>query len=98
VSRFARRTDDNHRQVVEALRKAGAWVHSTAALGGGFPDLLVCHRGRLFLLEVKDGLKPPSGRKLTPAESAFIQACPVEVHVVLSPADALRAIGLEVAA
>ena len=39
--------------------------------GDGIPDLLVGFRGQTFLLECKDGEKPPSARKLTPAEQKF---------------------------
>lgn len=44
----------------------------TSGVGNGFPDLLVGYRGRTTLLEVKDGEKPPSGRKLTEAEAYFL--------------------------
>jgi hypothetical protein len=36
-----------------------------AAVGKGVPDLLVGYQGQTFLLEVKDGQKPPSERRLT---------------------------------
>jgi hypothetical protein len=94
MSRFARRIDANQTEIVTALRCAGAWVYSTAALGGGFPDLLCYARGMFFLLEVKDGNKPPSARKLTEAEAAFVSSCPGPVHVVCSVSQALIAIGL----
>ncbi len=34
----------------------------------GIPDLLVGYQGANFLLEVKDGTKPASARKLTPCQ------------------------------
>ena len=60
------RIDDNQEGIVAALREAGATVQSTAAVGSGCPDLIVGYEGRNFLLEVKDGEKPPSRRALTP--------------------------------
>ena len=63
--RRAAKVDANQTQVVEALRAAGATVQSLAAVGQGVPDLLVGFRGQTVLLEVKDGRKPPSERRLT---------------------------------
>lgn len=67
--RRAARTDDNHAEIVGALRACGATVQSLAAIGGGVPDLLVLHRNRLMLYEVKDGAKSPSKRRLTKAQT-----------------------------
>lgn len=66
------RTDANQSRIVEALRKIGASVSITSGVGNGFPDLLVGYMGTTTLLEVKDGEKPPSDRKLTPAEAHFL--------------------------
>lgn len=64
--RRAAKIDRNQPEVVKALEKCGAIVQSLADVGNGVPDLLIAHRGRLLLLEVKDGSKPPSARRLTP--------------------------------
>lgn len=63
--RYAARVDANQTQIVSALRAAGATVQSLSAVGQGCPDLLVGHQGKNYLMEVKDGKKPPSERKLT---------------------------------
>lgn len=68
--RRAARTDANQTQIVEALRVIGATVR-VISQGDGIPDLLVGFRGKTALLEVKDGRKPPSARKLTEAEQRF---------------------------
>lgn len=91
--RRSAKVDANQEQVVSALRSAGAMVQSLAAVGKGVPDLLVAFRGNLFLLEVKDGAKPPSGQKLTDAQKTWHQAWGALVEVVNSPEAALRAIG-----
>jgi hypothetical protein len=91
--RRAAKVDANQEQVVSALRAAGAVVQSLAAVGKGVPDLLVSFRGNLFLLEVKDGSKPPSGQKLTTDQQKWHQAWGALVEVVNSPEAALRAIG-----
>jgi len=86
----AKRTDANHVEIVEALRRRGYLVQSLAAVGCGVPDLLVwC--GRWVLLEVKDGEKCPSARELTPAEKSWHKLCKIHgaaVHVVNSEAEA----------
>ena len=79
--RRAARQDANHSAIVKALRDAGCTVRDTSAVGDGFPDLVVLtptvmlgafQRGpRLLLVEVKDGSKPPSARKLTPDQERF---------------------------
>ena len=63
--RVAAKIDANQEQVVLALRAVGASVQTLAAVGKGVPDLLVGYQGKTILLEVKDGRKPPSARKLT---------------------------------
>lgn len=70
--RRAARVDANQEQVVSALRACGAYVRIVTQ-GEGLPDLLVGYRGYTLLLEVKDGRKPPSARKLTEAEAKFFE-------------------------
>ena len=88
------RTDDNQTSIVRSLRKAGCSVLSLAEIGGGCPDLLVFRRstGLLYMLEVKDGDKFPSQRKLTPHQVKFHQDWPA--HVVNNIDEALEAVGL----
>jgi len=66
----AARRDDNESEIVKALRACGAKVRIITQ-GDGIPDLLVSYNGYTILLEVKDGNKPPSARKLTEAEQKF---------------------------
>ena len=68
--RRAARIDANQDQIVSALRAAGAIVRIVTQ-GNGLPDLLVGYRGHTILIEVKDGRKAPSARKLTEAEQKF---------------------------
>jgi hypothetical protein len=69
----AAKVDANHAAVVSALRAAGASVESLAGVGKGVPDLLIGVPGtkRLALFEVKDGSKPKSAQKLTPAQELW---------------------------
>lgn len=66
----AARRDANEIAIVNALRACGAVVRYVTQ-GDGIPDLLVGYNGYTILVEVKDGSKPPSARKLSPAEEKF---------------------------
>jgi len=92
--RRAARTDSNHAEIVEALRRAGASVQSLAPVGCGCPDLLVGLRGVNTLLEVKDGSKRPSARRLTVDETRWHRAWLGQVVVVETVEQALKAVGL----
>lgn len=67
-----KRTDRNHAEIINALRKIpNLSVFSTHEVGKGFPDIVVGYKGVNYLIEIKDGNKPPSARKLTPDEVKF---------------------------
>jgi hypothetical protein len=93
MSRFARRVDANHGVIVGAFRACGCNVLSMAPLGSGAPDLLVEHRAtrRLFLVEVKDGSKPPSARELTDDQIKFHAIWNVHIVETIEQAMALVA-------
>lgn len=67
--RRAARRDANERKIIDALRACGAYVKQINDEEAF--DLLVSYRNYTLLLEVKDGDKPPSARKLTEAEQKF---------------------------
>jgi len=87
--RRAARTDRNHAEIRDCLRKMGVKVFDTSRLGGGFPDLVACHRGRVYLFEVK-----MPGCKLTPDEVEFHREYDGYVSIVYSVEDALIELGL----
>lgn len=90
---MAKRVDANQAEIVDALRRVGASVTPLHDVGGGFPDLAVGFRGVNFLLEVKDGKKAASARKLTPDERVWHTTWAGQKAVVESIDEALRAIG-----
>lgn len=92
--RRAAKIDANQQNIVAALRKAGCSVAVTSNVGDGFPDLCVGRCNQVFLLEVKDGAKPPSARRLTPDQERFHAEWRGHVAVVLCAEDALREVGL----
>jgi hypothetical protein len=93
--RRASRVDENQREIVQALRKCGASVLSLAELGKGCPDLLIAIGNRTLMLEVKDGSKPPSARKLTPDQQRFHASWQGQIAVVTSVDEALKAVGIQ---
>ena len=72
--RLRARVDENQKRIVDMFRGLGWSVAHTHTLGKGFPDLVVGFAGKNYLIEVKDGSKPPSARKLTADELAFQSA------------------------
>ena len=92
--RRAAKVDDNQGEIVAALRSAGCSVTSLASVGRGCPDLVVGRAGVTYLLEVKDGRKPPSKRRLTSDEKAWHGAWRGQVAVVESVQDAFKAVGM----
>jgi len=92
--RRAAKVDANQREVVAALRGAGATVQLLHAVGEGCPDLLVGYQGGNYLLEIKDGNKPPSAQKLTPQQEVWHRDWRGHRVIVNSPEAALGAIGL----
>ena len=86
--------DANQSQIVDALRKAGCSVTPTHRAGAGFPDLACGYRGKTFLLEVKDGSKPPSARKLTDDQVRWHGNWLGHKAVVCNVSEALAAVGI----
>ena len=87
--RRAARTDSNQRSIVSGLREQGMSVLDLSGVGKGCPDIAVGYAGSNWLFEIKDGSKPPSARRLTPAEKSFHNAWAGQVSVVTSLDDAL---------
>ena len=88
MKRFAKKTDDNQPEIVDALRKAGCVVF---VIGRPF-DLLVARDKHLCLMEVKN----PEGRnKLSESQRDDIAELwfkGVRVHIVRSAEEAIAAV------
>lgn len=87
------KVDTNQKQIVASLRRVGASVTMLHTLGKGVPDILCGFRGHNYLLEIKDGSKIPSKRKLTPDEKYWHMVWMGQVAVVENADEALRTIG-----
>jgi hypothetical protein len=93
--RRAAKTDENQAEIVAALRLVGCSVLPLHAVGKGCPDLLVTDTAKAtFLMEVKDGNKPPSRRTLTPDQVAFHAAWRGRIVVVCNVREAMEAVGI----
>ncbi len=86
--RRAARRDANEQDIIKAMREAGAYVK--VINDEGLFDLLVSYRGETLLIEVKDGAKPPSARRLTDAEQKFHDEWPRDnLYIVNSVEEAI---------
>ena len=84
---YAKRTDANQAEIVDALRKVGAWVYVAHQPF----DLLVIFRGKVDMLEVKT-----QKGQLNAKQKDMVQECANAgywPHVVRSVDEALVAIG-----
>jgi len=69
-SHLGNKTDGNHTEISKHFESFGCSVLKIADLANCC-DIVVSKHGRSIFIEIKDGKKPPSGRKLTPGEAKF---------------------------
>ena len=86
----AKRIDTNQNQVVKNLRQLGISVAITSMLGKGFPDLVIGYKKRNYLIELKDGKKAKSQKKLTECEEEFFNAWKGQINVCENIDDILK--------
>lgn len=89
MARRAANIDANQPEIVDALRKAGASVAHLHGVGMGCPDILVGFRGANILMEIKDGSKVPSARKLNAMQAEWHKLWQGQACVVNSAEEAL---------
>lgn len=90
MSRFARKKDTNHNDIIKMLRYVGAEVKELYQHPGCL-DCIVGYRGRLFWADVKHGKG-----ELTEVERELIEGFArvgVTLYVWRSPEEALKDIG-----
>jgi len=83
--RWARRTDENHDEIVLALQQIGCSVLDLTRVGDGCPDILVGWRQVCVLMEIKK-----LGGKLNPDQTLFSQTWRGCMFVVSTPEQAIR--------
>lgn len=89
MRRVAARTDANQRQIIEVLRAQGCSVQPLHMVGSGCPDAIVGYRGLNFLIEIKDGNKSASRRRLTEDEAQWHSTWKGQVHTINSVEEAI---------
>lgn len=99
TARLNARRDKNEPVIVAALEREGCLVEKVS--GKGIPDLCVWAPAlkRIVLLEVKDGTKAVSARKLQPDQEIFHtkwKDAGAPVHKVANVVEALNAVGVKV--
>jgi len=87
MARIAARTDSNQKEIVKSFRKLGCTVTHTHAVGKGFPDIVIGFQGNNYLIEIKDGMKSPSQRRLTDDEQKWHDEWKGSVHIIESISD-----------
>jgi hypothetical protein len=53
--RFAKRTDQNHVEIVTELRKRGIYARNLTTAGDGIADVVTHYRGKVVFMEIKFG-------------------------------------------
>jgi len=89
------RTDDNQQLIVKQLRQLGCSVAVTSMIGKGFPDLVLGHQNKNYLIELKDGNKTKSRKTLTEDEAKFFNDWKGQVDKCESLDDICRIIGIK---
>ena len=89
--------DANHDRVGARFKAYGFEMEDTHHVGNGFPDWLGSSKrtGWTFGVEVKDGEKPPSARKLTDFEKDFHARWPGPLFIVETDEDVDRVAALD---
>lgn len=95
---YAKRTDDNHREVVDGIKSAlpEATVLDLSGSGKGVPDIAVGinlgGRKQNYFLEIKDPSKPESKRSLTTAQQKLHLQWAGQMDVAHTAAEAIAII------
>lgn len=100
MKRHAFRKDANHADIKGTLELLGAGIYDAASDGSPY-DFLVFRRGQIFIVEVKDGKKPQSARKLSVKEVRLHDLARqhgVDIHIIKTEDEALALLGARRAA
>lgn len=96
MRKYLSKVDDNQPEIVKFLRKLGASVQPLHTIGKGCPDIVVGFRGQNWLVEIKDGSKAPSQRRLTTDEGKWRAAWVGQYAVVECTDDCLSLLSIDI--
>jgi len=86
--RRAAKVDDNQSEIVALFRKLG-WTVLIISQLKNCCDIIVSKSGRTVAIEIKDGAKPPSARKLSDGEIKFRDDWQGEYQLVICNDDVI---------
>lgn len=90
-----KKTDRNHKEIIDKCRTiSGLSVFSTHSIGKGFPDIVIGYKSKNYLIEIKDGEKPQSQRKLTKDEVIFFENWNGQVDIANNFDDVKNILGI----
>lgn len=84
-----KRVDANQSAIFKIFRQMGCTVLNLSNVGGCADALVAITPIRQPLVELKDGSKPPSQRKLTPAEAKFHSKWKGELYIINNEDEAI---------
>lgn len=82
--RRAAKIDSNQHEIIDVFKRYGFSVLMLHQLGHGCPDILIGKHKQNTLVEIKDGNKSKSKRKLTEDQQVFHETWKGSVYVVES--------------
>lgn len=77
-----KRTDSNQKEVFKVFRDMGCTVLNLSNVGACCDCLVAVSPTRQILIEIKDGSKPQSQRKLTRSEAKFHDEWKGELYII----------------
>ncbi len=86
LARYANKRDANEAEIVKALESIGCIVYRLDKP----VDLLVGYRTFNYLIEIKDGNKPPSRTKKTEAQKLFFENWKGQVRICRTAEEAIK--------
>ncbi|WP_372857659.1 hypothetical protein [Pseudoalteromonas sp.] len=87
--RRAAKVDDNQKEVVALFRKLG-WTVLIISQLKNCCDIIISKNGRTVAIEIKDGSKPPSQRKLSDGEIKFRDSWQGEYALIETQSDVIE--------